>query len=386
MKTISILIIIIITILNNFVYAESSLREYENSGIKAAVVIEVDSKRILFEKNSDEVLPMASLTKLMTSILLAENANLDDIVIVDEGVKWIGGSTLGLNGGEEITVKDLLAGMLLPSGNDCAYAAAIYIGGTIENFAQMMTDKARSLGCENTNFKNPHGLDEDGHSTTAYEMALITAHAFENEDIAKIMNTKSMSVKYGNTVKTINNTNRLLSSNQYCNGGKTGYTSAAEKCLATTASKGDFDIVTIVLGATDTDIRFDSSNNLINETFSQYEIVDLYELMNWYIKIPITKGVEKYYEKNMYGSLVIPLMKEELEKVYVKQNIITGYEAPLYKNTYLGDIGIYIGDEQIYHTDIYATNDILRKDPIYYFKDVFEIMRSSINKMDLFVM
>jgi D-alanyl-D-alanine carboxypeptidase (penicillin-binding protein 5/6) len=224
-----------IFILSLNIYASEFIntKDYLNINVPAAVVIDNTTHRVLFEKNANERRSIASLTKMMTCILLIENCDFNEVITVPDSVEWVGGSLLGLKKGDTITAYNLLIGMLLPSGNDAAYTTGMHIGGTIEKFAEMMTAKAKEIGAFNTNFKNAHGLDEEGHYSTAYDMALITSYALKNETINKIVDSTSLSVTYGKTTKLLNNTNRLLKSYPYVDGVKTGYTDAANRCLIT---------------------------------------------------------------------------------------------------------------------------------------------------------
>ena len=185
-----------------FVYADSrnvsDVKIYSTS----AIVIDSLSGRVLYEKDGYSIRKIASLTKVMTAIVAVENVKLDEVVTVKTSAGSIGGSTIGVKKGDEITVKALMYGMLMESGNDCAYALAEYVGGSIENFGIMMTEKAKEIGAKDSSFKNPHGLDVEGHYSTAYDMALITRYALNNKIINEIVGTNSITVQFGNSVKS----------------------------------------------------------------------------------------------------------------------------------------------------------------------------------------
>ena len=203
-KKLFVIFLFILVIYNNInvSYASVINKNYVDIQVPAAVVIDFDTGRVLYDKNGDEKRKMASLTKIMTSILLVENCDMEEQIEVPKKAAQIGGSTVGLKAGDIVTAKSLLYGMLLPSGNDCAYTVAIHLGGTIENFAKMMNDKAKILGLTSTNFVNPHGLDNENHYTTAKEMAYLTRYALKNPYIDEAVKTKSITINFGSFTKT----------------------------------------------------------------------------------------------------------------------------------------------------------------------------------------
>ena len=168
----------------------SSVSNLPDTSSKHIIAIDRDSKRILYEKDGFTQTPMASTTKILTAIIAIENCNLDEPVLVSTEAAKINGSTLGINTNSEISLKDLLYGLMLRSGNDCAIAIAEHVGGSIEGFSYIMNKKAKDLGLKNSNFTSPHGLDDDNHYTTAYELALITDYALKNETFRNIVGTK----------------------------------------------------------------------------------------------------------------------------------------------------------------------------------------------------
>lgn len=176
-----------------------------------AVVYDRTSKTVIWGKDEAREVPMASTTKIMTAIVMLENiTSVNETVIVEKKAAGIGGSRLGLKTGDEITYEDLLYGLLLCSGNDAATQIAISIGGSVEGFAEMMNNKAEELGLEHSHFVTPHGLDNEGHYTTAYELAVMADYALNIEEFAKVVSTKSYTVTINGYPKTINNTNELL--------------------------------------------------------------------------------------------------------------------------------------------------------------------------------
>ena len=206
---------------NKFVLAENELNLKSDS----VIVIDNLTGRVLYEKDAKKRVSIASLTKIMTSIMLVSNCNMNDKIIIPKQATLIGGSVAGLKSGQEVTAKDLLYSMLLPSGNDAAYTVGYHIGnGDIKNFAYLMTKKAHSIGAYDTSFVNPHGLDNENHYSTAYDVAQITRYALKNKYINEAVNTRQQTVNVGSTMKTLSNTNRLLKTYSYADGVKTGFT------------------------------------------------------------------------------------------------------------------------------------------------------------------
>ncbi len=338
--------------------------------VPAAVVIDAETGRVLYEQNKDDKRAMASLTKIMTCILLIENSNLDDIVTVPNEVNWIGGSLMGLRGGDKVTVHDLLVGMLLPSGNDAAYTSGIYVGGTVEDFANMMTNKAKQIGAYSTSFKNAHGLDADGHYSTAYDLALIMKYALKYDVINKIISSRSMDVRINGEVVTLTNTNALLKSYEYVDGGKTGYTDNADRCLICTATKDDMRLIAVVLGATSTELRFGETRRILEECFNMYKKEDLSNYINFSIEIPIIKGEEDKYVIEVNESVTYPIQEAEKERIYIKEDLIESLNGGDLKGKYLGRIQLMLDDEVLLKKDYMLENDIMKKSMKKYFSEI----------------
>ena len=221
-----------------FLFGKIYAEERINLKSDAVVVIDNETGRILYSKNKEMKHSIASLTKVMTAIMLTENSNMSDLIEIPKEVTRIGGSTAGVKAGEKMSAKDLLYAMLLPSGNDAAYSIGHFIGnGDIKNFAYLMTKRAHEIGAVNTSFANPHGLDNELHFSTALDVAKITRYALKNNDINEVVGTKTKTVNMGSFSKTFNNTNALLSSYEGCDGVKTGFTNDANRCLIASSTK-----------------------------------------------------------------------------------------------------------------------------------------------------
>ncbi len=220
---------------------------------KAAVLIEAETGTIILAKNENRKLPMASTTKIMTTLLTLESGDLDKVYAVPDEALMTEGSSMGLCFGESVTKNELCYGMMLPSGNDAANTAALLISGSFESFAQRMNRRASKIGMNNSNFVTPSGLHDEKHYSTAYDMALLTREALKNERFCEICRTKSIKLSSDGfqSDKYLSNTNRLLTKYQYCIGVKTGFTDEAGRCLVSAAEKDGVKLIAVTLNASD---------------------------------------------------------------------------------------------------------------------------------------
>lgn len=251
---------------------------------KAAILMHADSGRVLYEKNADEHMLIASTTKIMTAIVVLEHCELDDLVEVDSRSAGIEGSSMYLKAGESYTVEDLLYGLLLVSGNDAASALALHVADSMEEFAELMNSKAAELGMTESSFKNAHGLDEEGHYSTARDMAKLAAYCMGNEDFARIAGTVSHTVGE----QTLVNHNRLLREYDGCLGLKTGYTMAAGRTLVTCAERDGARYVCVTLNDPD---DWDDHKALYDWAFASYSFAEVIPAGLSY-EVPLISGAE----------------------------------------------------------------------------------------------
>lgn len=228
--------------------AVSAAAEPETAA-KAYVLMDGQTGQVVCGSNADEKRPMASTTKIMTTLLTLESGGLDEPFTVDSDAIMVEGSSMGLQPGDTVTKRVLCAGMLLPSGNDGANAAAVRVGGDIPHFIEMMNARAAEIGMTRTCFATPSGLDAEGHGASAYDMALLAREALNNDDFAAICSQKSMTVSYGNPpyARTLTNTNKLLGMDDSVIGVKTGFTDAAGRCLVSAAERGGRRLICVTL-------------------------------------------------------------------------------------------------------------------------------------------
>lgn len=349
---------------------------------RVAIIYDRKSKEVIWGKKENERRKMASTTKIMTAIVILEKCDLSEIVTISKKAAGIGGSRLGLKTNDKVSVKDLLYGLLLVSGNDAAVALAEHTAGSIEGFANLMNDKAKVLGLENSNFVTPHGLDSEEHYTTAYELALITDYALENKVFAKIVNTKSYTVNINENLKNISNTNELLGNLNGVNGVKTGFTNGANRCLVTSVNRNDMNIITVVLGADTKKFRTTDSVKLIEYAYSNYKNVKITDLVNekyneWKEKyekdITITKGIEKRVQSKLeeLEKEYITIKNGEENDIYVKINTISKIDAPMEKDYIIGNIKVYVNNEMKISINIINDRKINKKNLIDQYEELF---------------
>lgn len=352
---------------------------------RIGLILDRNSKAILYEKNGLKQVPMASTTKIMTAIVVLENGDLNDIVTVDKKAAGTGGSRLGLKTNDKITVHDLLYGLLLCSGNDAAVALAVHIGGSVEGFAEMMNKKAKELGCQNSHFITPHGLDQDGHYTTAYELACMADYALKIPKFKEIVSTKTYTVTINARGKTITNTNELLGSLDGVYGVKTGFTNGANRCLVTACKRGNLDIITVVLGADTKKIRTSDSIKLIEYAYKNYQIINLEEIINKQFenwkqlnegRIYINKGKtnQMHIELEEIQNKTMAVKNTEVDNITIEVNCLYYFEAPLEANTTVGNVKVKLNNETIATLKIQNTDKIDKKGIKDYFMDFLTLL------------
>ena len=359
--------------IQNEVIETNAANEELELNSRIALIYDRASRRILYEKNGNKQTPMASTTKIMTAIVVLENAELNDVVTIQAKAAGIGGSRLGLKKNDKITVNDLLYDLLLRSGNDAAVALAQYVGGSVEGFAEMMNKKAEELGLVNSHFIVPHGLDNEGHFTTAYELAKMADYALKIDKFKQIVSTKITTININGYPKSINNTNQLLGSVNGVYGVKTGFTNGAGRCLVTACNRNNLDIITVIIGANTTKQRTSDTIKLIEYAYKNFEIVNLKGIIEnqfeqWRNlnegRIIVNKGIQKQVKLQLeeLEYTYIAVQKEKTNSIKVEVSCIFYLESPIYRNQLLGNFKIMLGNEVIEVLDITSTEEIRKKD------------------------
>ena len=353
---------------------------------RIAIAYDRKSGNVIWGKDENKRTAMASTTKIMTAIVLIENADLNQTVTVSTKAAATGGSRLGLKKDDKINMQDLLYGLMLKSGNDAAVVIAETVGGSIEGFAELMNNKAREIGLKNTNFVTPHGLDNPEHYTTAYELAKLADYALKNEIFAKVVNTKSYTVTINGYPKTISNTNELLGYLNGVNGVKTGFTNNAGRCLVTSVNRDGFEIITVILQADTKKIRTADSIKLIEYVFSNYEYVNIKDIVdekfkNWCLinknRIIINKrkndNLELYITE--LEDEIIPVKNTYKDNIDIEISNLFYFEAPVLKNTVVGSLKVSLNGDVIEVLEIRCLEDVQKKGVWDYFKIfAFEVL------------
>lgn len=368
------------TDISNFIPSSTSIITEPVINSRAGIVYDRNSGCILYGKNEHEVRKMASTTKIMTAIVVLENANLSDIVTISQKSAGTGGSRLGLHVNDKISVLNLLYGLLLCSGNDAAVALAEYVGGNVSNFATLMNNKCNDLNLTSTHFVTPHGLDDDGHYTTAYELAIITNYALKNPTFANLVSTKTHTISINGYFKTLNNTNELLGYLDGVYGVKTGFTNGANRCLVTSVKRENMDLICIVLGADTKKDRTKDSIELINYAFNNYDLFNIKEKVqseftNWVSfnsnSFAIAKGSSSFlnlkFDDLPYDFL--PIQCNHFDDVCIYIYCDKNLEAPLPANSVIGYVSVSINNKQILSVNIRNTNEIKKKNYNIFFEE-----------------
>lgn len=360
------MLILLICIILQIEYIYADIKKIPVVDAFSAITLDSRSERILYEKNIHKRCAIASTTKIMTAIVAIENGNLEDIVTVSKRAASIWGSTIELRCSEKIKLHDLLYGLLLKSGNDAAIAIAEHVGGSVENFVNLMNEKAADLGLKDTNFVTPHGLDKDAHFSTAYDLAQITKYALQNKVFSKIVATTNININ----TRSFYNTNDLLITYPGANGVKTGYTGKAGRCLVTSVVRGDWKIISVVLNCPTRERRTRDSRIILDYTFNNYKPYKLVDNNNAFGVLPVCKGKKKDVKIFSCESIVIPLLNEEISRIDKKIFLPKELNAPVSSNVEVGKIEFLIDNKIIASSGLKVIEEINKKQFIDYLEQI----------------
>lgn len=299
-------------------------------GISAhsAVVIDSLTGDVIYEKNAYERRRMASTTKIMTAICALENGNPDDMVKVHPNAVGVEGSSMYLGHDEVISLRDLTYGLMLASGNDAAVAIAMHISGSVDAFADLMNTTAKKIGAKDTSFKNPNGLDADGHYTTAYDLAKITRYGMTIPAFAEIVSTKNVKMPWQGKdyPRQLKNHNKLLNMYEGCDGVKTGFTKKSGRCLVSSATKEGYQVIAVTLNAPD---DWNDHIAMLNYAFENYENKQLLKENDYLATIPIINGVTDTVEIIAEKGFSMPAKNGTVPEVEMKYTLPETLTAPI---------------------------------------------------------
>lgn len=323
---------------------------------EAAVVMDADSGRLLYAQNPDKRLANASTTKIMTALLTLEQPDQDRYFTVDSDAIQVEGTTMGLQPGDSVTLHQLAAGMLLPSGNDAANAAAVEIAGSEEAFVRLMNQRAAELGLENTQYRNPSGLDAEGHYSSARDLAALAAHALENEDFADIVSKQEIRMAFGNPPynRSLYTTNKLLERYPYAIGVKTGYTDDAGLCLVTAAEKDGTRLIIVTLNGKD-DVN--THMRLYEHFFPLLARVDLSGFTEG-LSVPVTGGTRDSVAVVPAAEPEAALLEREYDELTREVELPQFVYAPVEAGQVLGEIRLLSGDKVVWQSALVADSDV----------------------------
>lgn len=353
------LISLCLLIFNSIITVNSNIFAYASStSARAMCVLEGYTNTVLLEKNANMKLPMASTTKIVTAILAIEHfSDLNEIVKINDKAVGIEGTSIYLQKGEELTVKELLYGLMLASGNDAAMALALAVCPTEEEFVAKMNEFAVKVGANNTHFNNPHGLDSPTYYTTAKDLALMTSYALKNDIFKEIASTKFIQItghpKSGE--RFLRNKNKLLFTQEHNVGVKTGFTDNAGRCLVNAVEQNDMQIITVVLNCGP---MFEDARALTNYVLKTYKMKEFISPYNYVGTSTVENGEKNSINIVSIKGFKMPIKIEDEEKYSVVYDIPETLQAPIYKEDEIGTVNIYFNGELIYTEKLHSMEDI----------------------------
>lgn len=349
-------IIVLLCIFNVFTSDINSYTGIDLPSYSSEVVLDVKTNRVLYGQNIHLKRYPASTTKILTALCVINSVSLDDVVEVGADTVGVEGSSIYLQVGESLTVRELLYGLMLRSGNDCAETLAKYCSGSIKDFARLMNETARNIGATESNFINPHGLHDDNHYTTAYDLALITSCALKNESFREIVATKSVDISAPTGKRHLINKNKMLNRLDGCTGVKTGFTKKAGRCLVTSCKRDDVEFVSVVLNCAP---MWEETEKLLNTAFNEYhpcKIVNKNEILD-FIENDFTDEKIGVYAKN---DVILALKESEINLLTLA--IENAHESkPIKKDDLVAYLNIYCANKLIFTEKLYSIYNVLNQ-------------------------
>lgn len=354
-------IVLCVALMFSFCCVETNALSEEELSSPSAVLIEPVTGKVLFEKNAHEQRACASITKVMTLLLVMEAIeegviSYDDVVTTSEHAKSMGGSDIWLEVGEQMTVDEMIKATAVASANDAAVALAEHLCGTEDEFVIKMNERAKELKMENTVFKNCNGLDEEGHLTSAYDVAVMSAELMKYEKIFEYTNIWIDTLRGGET--QIVNTNKLLKSYDGITGLKTGTTGDAGSCISATATRNGLSLCAVVLGATTGTDRFKDAATLLDFGFANYEMLSFNADDSSFSEISVKNGMAKTAQLECYGASDMVVSKGSSQKVEQNVSLQEFVEAPVKKGQKVGTLSFSLDGKNVATFDIVTTQDV----------------------------
>lgn len=335
----------------------------------SAIVIEASTGHIIYSRNPDKRMFPASTTKMVTLIMALENGKSEEIVTVGKNAFGVEGSTLFLETGDKIPLKELLTGMIMHSGNDAAVAVAEHIDGNIKTFAEHMTRRAHELGATGTNFTNPHGLPDTNHYTTAHDLALLAAHGYSLENFEEIVSAQEKIYQWiHDPAKKLRSENQLLWLYRGGNGVKTGYTDAAGRCLVSAAKRDGIQIVAVVL---DSYFMWNDSIALLDYGFANVSSEKIIQGDKIVRSLPVVSGHKKTMPVKTADDITVPIFKNS-DDYKIEYDLPKFLSAPIKKGEAVGQVRVMLDGKEVATTDLIATENDTQKS---FFKILWENLK-----------
>ncbi|HEY5588109.1 MAG TPA: D-alanyl-D-alanine carboxypeptidase family protein [Candidatus Paceibacterota bacterium] len=322
----------------------------------SAIALDCDTKLVLYEKNAYTPIEIASTTKIITALVAIKCGDLDKKIIISEKAASIRGSEIGLKKGEEVTLKELLYGLMLRSGNDAAIAIAEGISGSVDEYLKLMNEYALEIGLLNSNFESPHGLDSSNHYSTAYDLALVTAKAKQIKLFNDIVGSKDIDAKEYNFTRSYHNINKILWTLPNSTGVKTGFTGKAGKCLVTSVKIQNRDVIIITLNCTP---RWNETKKISEYVEKNYEFKKLISKDDILESLKIKNGTSNVQIVST-RDIIIPVKKDESIEIKIKKPL---YDiiAPVQVGDKVGRVDIYSNSKLLFTEALVAKNSVAKK-------------------------
>lgn len=327
---------------------------------QGAILMDAKTGQVLYDRNMNKKLAPASTTKILTAIIAIESGRLDEVVRVSPNAAATGGSSLNLYPGQSITLRELVTGLLLRSGNDAAVAIAEHLAGSVDAFVEIMNKKAVSIGAIHSNFRNPHGLSSPNHVSTAFDLAWITRYALMNPTFSQIVSTKETNIEWLDRKgkshdRSLRNTNKLLWMLEDADGVKTGTTNAAGPCLVSSATRNNQKLIAVVLHDHS---RWYESMQLLKYGFDSYDLYEYAEEGMVFATLPVENGMTGLVDAIVAAPASLVVNSTDFSSVTVEVDIPDQIKAPVYQGQKIGEIVFYVQDKAVKTVDLIAGNAV----------------------------
>ena len=343
---------------------------------KSALLMDYASGTVLYKMNPHEKMPLASVTKIMTLLLVMEeidkgNIKYDDVITASAYAKSMGGSTIFLDEGEQMTLDDLIKGIAVSSGNDACVAVAEYISGNVESFVSRMNERAYELNMTNTHFVNCNGLDAENHYSTAYDIALMSRELMKHEDIFRYTTIWMDSLRNGEF--QLSNTNKLVRFYEGCTGLKTGSTSKAGFCISATAKRENLHLISVIMNAPTSKQRQADASTLLNYGFNTFASQKAVKKDSSVGDIKVIKGVKSFVKVKYKDDIDVLYEKNSSSKPEISTKFSSELKAPLKAGDVVGEAVCYLNGSEMGKTDIIVSENIEKINVLFAFREIFDI-------------